>query len=458
MRKILKDKKGLTLISVLVFGVLAVSLVVFGISGFALYEYRSSEQIRQRDVAFHIAEAGIHYYRWHLAHDPTDYRDGTNASGPYEHDYYDKDGNVVGRFSLEIIQSIPGSTIVAIESTGWTIREPEVKRKIRVRLGFPSMTSYSFLTNSNMNFGATTVVHGVVHSNGGIRFDGTTDSWVRSARDRYEYLTQTHEGIWGSGGPRSFWQYPVPAIDFDSVTFDMAGVKEVATDGGLYFTSSGVQGYHVVFRNNIFDLYKVDSVQTFYGDGRWSYDRWHNRYWDGDSYDYDIGSETLEGTYSIPANGAIFFEDNVWVEGVVRGRVTIASGKFPVQEPYYRIFVSDNLVYAARATDNVLGLLAQGDVLVPHEVPDTMEIDAAIISQYGMIGRPKYNSDLKTSLSVFGSQISNASSGWKYVNGWGHVVSGFVNTNHTYDANLKYYPPPEFPTGNTYDILSWEEF
>jgi len=58
---------------------------------------------------------------------------------------------------------------------------------------------------------------------------------------------------------------------------------------------------------------------------------------------------------------------------------------------------------------------------------------------------------------VFGSQISYLSGGWKYNNGWGNVISGFVNTNHTYDGNLKYFPPPGFPVGSVYELISWEE-
>jgi len=37
--------------------------------------------------AFAIAEAGIEYYRWHLAHAPADYQDGTGKAGPYIHNY-----------------------------------------------------------------------------------------------------------------------------------------------------------------------------------------------------------------------------------------------------------------------------------------------------------------------------------------------------------------------------------
>ncbi len=159
----------------------------------------------------------------------------------------------------------------------------------------------------------------------------------------------------------------------------------------------------------------------------------------------------------IPANGAIFVEDDVWVDGNVDGRVTVAVGRFPVQQPYKKIYVNNSLLYAARASDDVVGLMAQGDIVVPYEVPNTMEINAGMLSQFGRIHRPYYYDDLKTTLTIFGSQISYEGGGWKYVNGFGNVISGFVNTNHLYDGNLRFYPPPGFPVSGTYELLSWEE-
>ena len=94
---------------------------------------------------------------------------------------------------------------------------------------------------------------------------------------------------------------------------------------------------------------------------------------------------------------------------------------------------------------------------MPYEVPDAMEINAAMLSQFGQIYRPYYQDGVTDELTIFGSQISYGGGGWKYVSGWGHVVSGFVDTNHIYDANLQYFPLPGFPVGSTYNLISWEE-
>ncbi|MBI5728491.1 MAG: hypothetical protein HY984_01925 [Candidatus Magasanikbacteria bacterium] len=452
-----RDRRGTLLIFILIFGAAAMTIITVGAASYAIFEHRASLRVAERDRAFEVAEAGINYYRWHLAHNPTDFTDGTGQAGPFEHPYHDKNNNEIGRFSLTVTPPLAGSTVITVRSVGWTTARPDIRRTIEVRLGFPALADYTFLTNANMQFSVTSLVHGVVHSNGGIRFDGTTDSWVRSAKDRYQYLNQTHDGVWGSGGPKSFWQYPVPAIDFFAVTADVAALRDAADNGGVHLTSSGVEGWHVVFRSTTFDLYRVTSRDCHNGEGEWRYRRWTGWYFDGNIYCYDIGNQTFVRNQALPANGALFVEDDVWVEGTVDGRVTVGSGRLPVQQPYKKIYIANNLLYAAKASDDVVGLMAQGDIVVPYEAPDVMEIDAGILAQFGKIYRPYYYDSLKDTLTVFGSQIGYDSGGWKYVNGWGHVVSGFVNTDHRYDGNLKFFPPPSFPVSGTYELLSWEE-
>ena len=125
----------------LIFGFISFSLITFGVSGYAISENRASVRKHNREMAFQIAEAGINYYRWHLAHSKTDFQDGTGQPGPYAHEYKDKDGNVIGRFSLVITPPPVGSTVVIIESTGWLDSQPESQRKLKARVGFPSLTA-----------------------------------------------------------------------------------------------------------------------------------------------------------------------------------------------------------------------------------------------------------------------------------------------------------------------------
>ena len=122
-----------------------------------------------RERAIQLAESGIDYYRWHLAHNKTDFQDGTESPGPYVHQVYDKDGNVVGEFSLSITPPLIGSTKVRIESTGIPVGSA-VSRKIRVEMGIPSMAKYAMVTNSVVYYGSGDEVFGPVHSNVGVGF------------------------------------------------------------------------------------------------------------------------------------------------------------------------------------------------------------------------------------------------------------------------------------------------
>ena len=96
-----------------------------------------------REQAFQAPEAGIDYYRWHLAHAPSDYQDGTGVAGPYVHAVKDRSGNTVGQFSLDITAPILGSTLVKIKSTGSSSLDPSYIRKIESQVAKPSIAKYS---------------------------------------------------------------------------------------------------------------------------------------------------------------------------------------------------------------------------------------------------------------------------------------------------------------------------
>lgn len=447
-------KQGNVLLSVLVFGTIATMIIMSGAASYAIFEHRATRKVYSRDLAFHIAEAGISYYRWHLAHNPTDYYDGTDDPdlSPYVHEYYDKNGTTIGYFSLEIDEPLLGSTVVTIRSTGWTIQEPDSTRTLQIRVGFPALSDKTFLANSNMNFSASSVVQGEVHANGGIRFDGTSDSYVRSAQETYTYSGSTQQGVWGTGGPTSFWEYPVPAIDFESITADLSAIRTAAQEPeGDYYTSSGASGYFIEFLGDeTYDLYRVNS--------RWCYRDFSYNWL---CYDMNTTNRTFLGNNPIPDNGFMFFEDDIWVQGTIDRRLVIGAGRFPVlPETYQEIYISGNITYAQAGTTNVLGLIAQGNIFIPYNVPNDMHIDAALLSQFGSISRPGYYSyysqAVKDQLTIFGSQAFYTQSGMKYVSG-NSVVSGFEDTQYIYDGNLLYYPPPGFPVEPTYTLISWEE-
>lgn len=120
------------------------------------------------------------------------------------------------------------------------------------------------------------------------------------------------------------------------------------------------------------------------------------------------------------------------------------------------IIINDNLTYLAKDGNHSLGLMAEQNVLIPHNSPDNLEINGVILAQNGAAKRYFYSGDTKNSLTVYGSIISGGLWTWSWVSGGGSVVSGYEHTNSTYDANLTYGPPPGFPVGSEYNLISWE--
>jgi len=103
-----------------------------------------------------------------------------------------------------------------------------------------------------------------------------------------------------------------------------------------------------------------------------------------------------------------------------------------------------------------VGLIAEKNILIPHNSPEDLEVDAALLAQNGAAKRYFYAGDTKNSITIYGAIITNGLWTWSWVSGGGSVVSGYKHTNSTYDANLTYGPPPGFPVGSEYNLISWE--
>ena len=110
-------------------------VIIYGMLSVLSLQLDSSHRQTASEEALNIAEAGINYYRWHLAHDPNDFTDGTGNPGPYNNNYYDPKGKLTGNFSLDITSPQGGSSIVVIRSTGRTLQYPSVERTITVQYG-----------------------------------------------------------------------------------------------------------------------------------------------------------------------------------------------------------------------------------------------------------------------------------------------------------------------------------
>jgi len=453
---IISNKKGGVLILIVVFtGIFLV--VITGLMGVVFYQKKLNDQYIAKIQALHIAEAGINYYRWHLAHAPNDFTNNTGQPGPYLFDYSDPTSNSVGKYSLEIDPPPVGSTVVTIRSTGWTNNYPLLKRTIEVKYGKPSLARYSFLTNSDIWLGSNESVSGEMHSNGGIRMDGENDSLVTSAKETYICTTshgcsdEEKPGIWGNGPNNDLWDFPIPEIDFNTLTLDLANMKTAAQNNGHYYQPRNY-GYLVSFRDNsTYDIYRVTQLYP-------AILQINDNFTDYEYKSERIDSTSFVGNYPLPSNGLIFIEDNVWVQGTINGKVTLVSARFP-DSPLTNtsIFINNNLRYLARDGNHSLGLIAQKNVQVPRHAPTNLSIDAILLAQKGRVYRGLYYSrSIKNYIEVYGGIITNKIWTWTWVSGI-NVIDGYTNTKSIFDSKLIFSPPPYFPTSGDYSFITWEE-
>jgi hypothetical protein len=463
MKKVLIKNKGYLLIQVLVFAFIA-TILLGALTRFAVTDIKASRQAGDRELAIHIAEAGVDYYRWHLAHAPTDYQDGTEEAGPYTHDFKDKDGNIIGQFILDITAPPLGSSLVAIKSTGKVSNNPDISRAIQTKLAKPSIAKYAVVANANMRFGAGTEVFGPIHVNGGMRFDGLAHNIVSSSLETYTDLdtNYTEYAIYTTITPRDPFpptvlpsrsdifevgrQLLLPIVDFSGMTADLAQMRLDAIANGFHRASSTASGYHLILKtNDTFDLYKVNSVKT---------DKDCNDTW-------SIKNESLIGNYPFPTNGLIFLEDNIWVNGQINtARLNIISATLPDNVSTRKnIIINGDLLYTNYDGTDTIGLIAQNNINIGLYSEDDLRIDAALIAQNGRVGRNSYSSSCSSTyykrqtITLYGMIATYLRYGFAYTDG-----SGYQIRNLNYDANLLYSPPPSFPlTSDQYQTLTWDE-
>ena len=469
-------QEGMIIVQTMVFASIAV-IIMGALAGYAATTIKAGRINFNREQAFQAAEAGIDYYRWHLAHSPTDYQDGTGGAGPYVHSLKDKNGNVIGQFSLDITPPPVGSTIVTINSTGSAALDGTYTRKVASQLAKPSIAKYAVAGNNAMRFGTGTEVFGPIHVNGGIRFDGLAHNLVTSGATTYTdadgdactssnyYAVHT---CLSPADPTSPTALPLrgdvfeagrlisqPTIDFSGFTTDLAILKANAIANGFYrdVAGSGFVGYHIVLKtDDTFDLYKINSWASL-GSCTSS---------PSGTLSWSVGMQTLQGNYAFPANGIIFIEDHIVIDGQIdSARLTITAADLPLPSSpsgYKNVLINNDLSYTNYDGSDAIGVIGQNGVMVGLVSEDDLKIDAALIAQNDRVGRFYYSGSSctyknRSVISLYGMIASYARYGFAYTNGTGYNIRNIV-----YDASLLYAPPPDFPlTSAQYQILTWQE-
>ena len=468
-------QSGYLLVLLLVFsGVFLMILTSF--LGYLITQHRSAEHRYQLERASEIAEAGLNYYRWYLAHYPNDTTNGTGTPGPYTHVYSDPELGPIGEFSLSVASSSYCGDVasISVTSTGHTYENPQLERTINARYTQPTVAEYAYIINANVWAGSTQNFIGPYHSNQGIRMDGTNQSTVTSGLTSWTCTSSfgcspsgTRDGVFTttSNANELLFSFPSPPINFTDLTVDLAAMQTKAqTAGGTYLPSSGTHGYKITFNGNgTFTARRVTAVRSYTAYSTEA--GWHTER-------NIIQTDAAYNTYTISDScPLIYVADKVWLQGEVDKRVTIAAAGTDSTGANPSIILQGDITYDNPDDDGLLAI-AEQDVLIGVDVPNNMNVNGIYVAQNGRFGRNLYTNDNlpnpsgplnfkpyyeRNSLTINGTIVSNGRVGTQWTNG-GSFESGFHDRYSSYDRNLVENPPPLVPnTSDVYDFVDWRE-
>lgn len=381
--------------------------------------------------AFYIAEGGLERARAWLG-DLLESDPGANPVGVA----FEDQALGGGRYTVEIVDDPSvGSWLVAYEVV-CTADVDDATRRIRAIMVPETFAKYQWFAKSGgwRWFCTGERFEGLVHVQDNLLIDG--DPWFGGRVTVGGGLTMVE------GSNPTFvqgYELNVGELTLPGVADIDAGVKTAALNGGLYEgTLPKVKDfYHVALGSPSAGELTYEGLRP-QGQGYLSIDG---------PYVVDISS----------LNGAAWFEEPVAIEGILDGQITIyADGN---------IEIWDDILYDASTPgagpdpecDDVLGLIAGGDIEISYTVPNQndCEIHGVMIALNANVQAEDYTKwDPRGSLIVCGGVIAEESILCGQYNGY--CVHGYER-DYRVDPRLSRMPPPFFPVIGRYIVYSWEE-
>lgn len=384
--------------------VLATSLMLM-----VSYQTQSTMIRTARVRATHVADAGINAYLFQL-------------KAQYGYYTHTPDTGWVGIGDGESyrVQATPpnGSTPLTLHSTG-VAGDGTVTIAATVR--YPSFADYMFLSNEDINIGSAALINGMVRCNADVINAGHITGKVTAAGD------VANSGTMDQG----FTEHQAP-VDFNQVLASMDDIMFSAKGNNAYFPASGAYGYRVTVNGRTVTVGKITGGTTT-----------------------GVLQTVAVTSLNVPASGALYFSDSVWVSGTYSTPLTIVSD--------HDIYVPNNYVPSDPNSIVTGGLIAKGNIIVPcwyASVPQAMSLTAAMLSQSGRIYADTKQGVFRNSIVIIGSETYyDANGGFVVVNSYGQPTAGFLTRTYTYDQRLDDFPPPKYPViqDGSLKVATWIE-
>ncbi len=490
MNVVTSTSRGVTVVLVLAFMGIFLFLLAT-ITSYVFTQGKYGRAVYAREQAVNIAEAGLEYYRWFLAHNPSIMQNGVGLVSPFTYEVMDPEGSRIGEADVTATTQTACTIVqwIDLTSEGRADTNTLFPRTLSARYMRPSVAEYSNIVNANVWAGADRNIVGAYHSNGGIRMDGTNNSLVTSAVASWTCdssfgcsPSQLKNGVWGDGTGSALWQYPVASFDFAGIATNFTTLKGYATANGIMLNPTNVRvdgvqqggtfssvgstdqrGFRIILNaNNTATVYRVTGTISHRSQHIDNMGTWVNDY-------HTIQNSTLLGTYAIPQDCPIIYaEAKVWLEGTVGGKVTVIAADTGSFSP--DIILNNNITYASANGSSGLTAIAERSVLIPLVSPDVMTIRGVFVAQGGYVGRNYYTTSgsngvdssytsyvQQSSLTTIGSVISNQRIGTKWTCG-STFCSGYSSRTDQYDRLLAFSPPAFTPAASPdYKLVLWRE-
>lgn len=352
-------------------------------------------------------------------------------------------------YSLRIQPPPPGSDLVTVQSTGQVGRgQPNpITRSVQSQIHPTSIADFQMISNATVKYGSTATTTGKLYSAVDINHQGIAkapayaqhfvcSTSVFDCPSSNPTSSVFQGGAYDSKTTPSFQSKFATPIDFSQFTQSRLDIKDAATASGTAFNDPSVNAWMVQFLAS--GQVKIWKVTGSSDPGQ------------------QVNTLTCYSTITVPASGAMYFEQSVIVSdgstktdscggstgprpSVVNGRVTIATKA--------NVYVGGNISYSAPG-DDVLGLIAGNEVIIAKYTPTNLTWRAASLAQTGQWRTWTGTNDGHGSMLYIGSQTTSD----------GGYASMFSTREYQYDDTLQRLRPPFYPIlEGSWDTFYWRE-